>query len=99
MHLSGEMSGTFESAQLAALEVELPVHVVDSGQVGIATGYAALTAADVLDAGGTGEEAALAALARGRGGHLAVLRRHAGVPPPRRPDRRRRRASSAARCR
>lgn len=65
IHLSGEMSGTFESAQLAALEVELPVHVVDSGQVGIATGYAALTAADVIDAGGTGQEAAEAALARG----------------------------------
>ena len=65
VHLSGEMSGTFESAQLAALEVGLPVHVVDSGQVGIATGYAALTAADVLDAGGTGKEAAEAALARG----------------------------------
>ena len=65
IHLSGEMSGTFESAQLAALEVDLPVHVVDSGQVGIATGYAALTAADVLDAGGTGQEAAEAALARG----------------------------------
>ena len=66
VHLSGEMSGTFESAQLGALEVELPVHVVDSGQVGIATGYAALTAADVLGAGGTGEEAAEAALARGQ---------------------------------
>ncbi|WP_210504193.1 DegV family protein [Nocardioides xinjiangensis] len=65
VHLSGEMSGTFESAQLATLEVGLPVHVVDSGQVGIATGYAALTAADVLDAGGSGEEAARAALARG----------------------------------
>ena len=65
VHLSGEMSGTFESAQLAALEVELPVHVVDSGQVGIATGYAALTAVDVLEAGGTGEQAAEAALARG----------------------------------
>lgn len=65
VHLSGEMSGTYESAQLAALEVGLPVHVVDTGQVGIATGYAALTAADVLDAGGTGEEAAEAALARG----------------------------------
>jgi DegV family protein with EDD domain len=65
IHLSGEMSGTFESAQLAALEVELPVHVVDSGQVGIATGFAALTAADVLEAGGTAEQAAEAALARG----------------------------------
>jgi len=65
VHLSREMSGTFESAQLAALEVDLPVHVVDSGQVGIATGYAALTAADVLDSGGTAEQAAQAALARG----------------------------------
>lgn len=66
VHLSGEMSGTFESAQLAALEVDLPVHVVDSGQVGIATGYAALTAADVLEAGGSGQDAAEAALARGQ---------------------------------
>jgi DegV family protein with EDD domain len=66
IHLSGQMSGTFESAQLAALEVDVPVHVVDSTQVGIATGYAALTAADVLDAGGSAEEAAEAALARGR---------------------------------
>jgi DegV family protein with EDD domain len=65
IHLSGEMSGTFESAQLAALEVDLPVHVVDSGQVGIATGFAAVTAADVLEAGGTAEQAAQAALARG----------------------------------
>ncbi len=65
IHLSGEMSGTFESAQLAALEVDLPVHVVDSGQVGIATGFAALSAADVLEAGGTAQQAAEAALARG----------------------------------
>ncbi|KQV67579.1 fatty acid-binding protein DegV [Nocardioides sp. Root122] len=66
VHLSGEMSGTFESAQLAALEVDLPVHVVDSGQVGIATGYAALTAVDVLESGGTAQAAAEAALARGQ---------------------------------
>jgi DegV family protein with EDD domain len=66
VHLSGEMSGTFESAQLAALQVDVPVHVVDSTQVGIGTGYAALTAADVVDAGGSAEEAAEAALARGR---------------------------------
>ena len=65
VHLSAEMSGTVESAQLAALEVDLPVHVVDAGQVGIATGYAALTAADVLDVGGTAQAAAEAALARG----------------------------------
>lgn len=67
IHLSGEMSGTLESAQLAALEVGEVVHVVDSGQVGIATGYAALTAADVLDAGGSAGEAAAAALERAQG--------------------------------
>lgn len=66
IHLSGQMSGTFESAQLAALEADVKVHVVDSTQVGIATGFAALTAVDVLDAGGSAEEAAAAALARGQ---------------------------------
>jgi DegV family protein with EDD domain len=64
IHLSGEMSGTIESAQLAAREAGLPVTVVDSRQVGVATGYAALTAADVLDAGGSLEEAVAAARAR-----------------------------------
>lgn len=64
IHLSGEMSGTLESAQIAALDFDQRVHVVDSRQVGIATGYAALTAAAVLESGGTGEEAAAAARAR-----------------------------------
>ena len=48
VHLSGEMSGTFESAQLAARQASIPVTTVDSRQVGVATGYAALAAADVL---------------------------------------------------
>ena len=61
IHLSGEMSGTFESAQLAAKQVEVKVTVLDSRQVGVATGYAALSAADVLDAGGSAAEAAQAA--------------------------------------
>lgn len=61
IHLSGEMSGTFESAQLAARQVEVPVTCIDSRQVGAATGYAALSAADVLDAGGSVAEAAQAA--------------------------------------
>ena len=64
IHLSGEMSGTFESAQLAARQASVPVLAVDSRQVGVATGYAALAAADVVDAGGTAEEAADAARAR-----------------------------------
>ncbi|WP_243060810.1 DegV family protein [Nocardioides sp. SR21] len=64
VHLSGDMSGTFESAQLAARDASVPVHAVDTRQVGVATGYAALAAADVLDAGGSAEEAAEAARAR-----------------------------------
>jgi DegV family protein with EDD domain len=64
IHLSSDMSGTHESALLAAREAPVPVTVVDSRQVGVATGYAALTAADVLDAGGSVAEAADAARAR-----------------------------------
>jgi DegV family protein with EDD domain len=64
VHLSGEMSGTFESAQLAARDAPVPVLTVDSRQVGVATGYAALSAADVLDDGGSAEEAAEAARRR-----------------------------------
>jgi DegV family protein with EDD domain len=63
VHLSGEMSGTFESAQLAAREASVPVHVVDTRQVGIAAGFAVLAASDVLEGGGSSEEAAEAARA------------------------------------
>jgi len=64
IHLSGDMSGTHESALLAAGDASVPVTVVDSRQVGVATGYAALSASDVLDAGGSVEEAAAAARRR-----------------------------------
>jgi DegV family protein with EDD domain len=64
IHLSGQMSGTFESAQLAAKDAPVPVHAVDSRQVGVATGYAALSAAVVVAAGGSALEAVEAAHAR-----------------------------------
>src|SRR5215218_9429932 len=64
VHLSGEMSGTYESAQLAAKDAPVPVHPVDSRQVGVATGYAAVSAAEVLAAGGSALEAVEAAHAR-----------------------------------
>ena len=67
VHLSGEMSGTFESAQLAAREAPLPVRAVDTRQLGMATGFAVVTAAEVLARGGSAEEAAGAALARSDG--------------------------------
>jgi DegV family protein with EDD domain len=64
VHLSSEMSGTFESAQLAARKASVPVLPVDSRQVGVATGYAALSAQDAADAGGSAAEAAEAARER-----------------------------------
>lgn len=64
IHLSGDMSGTFESAQLAARDASIRVLPVDTRQVGVATGFAVLAAADVLDAGGDADAAAEAARAR-----------------------------------
>lgn len=64
VHLSGEMSGTFESAQLAAQQASIPVTCVDARQVGVATGFAVLSAADAIDDGGSAEEAAEAAVER-----------------------------------
>lgn len=61
VHLSAELSATFESAVMAAKEAPVPVVLVDSRQVGIATGFAVLAAADVLDEGGSAEDAAAAA--------------------------------------
>lgn len=51
VHLSGRMSGTLESAELAAKQSPVPVTCIDSTQVGIATGFAAGRAARARDAG------------------------------------------------
>src|SRR5262245_41497495 len=51
VHLSSEVSGTFESAQMAAREVGIPVHTVDSRQLGMATGFALDAAADAIASG------------------------------------------------
>ncbi len=64
VHLSGEMSGTIESAQLAARDAPVRVVCVDSRQVGVATGYAALAAADAIGEGRSVEDAAEAARRR-----------------------------------
>ncbi|MFB9311816.1 DegV family protein [Nocardioides plantarum] len=64
VHISGDMSGTFESAQVAARGGPVPVTCVDSRQVGVATGYAALAAAQAAAAGATAAEAAAAARER-----------------------------------
>jgi DegV family protein with EDD domain len=61
VHLSGDMSGTYDAARVAARESAIPVTVVDSRTVGTALGFAARSAAQVVAAGGTADEAAAAA--------------------------------------
>ena len=52
VHISGELSGTVDSARLAAARVDFPVEVLDSRTVGMAQGM--------------GVQAAVAAAADGR---------------------------------
>jgi hypothetical protein len=98
VHLSSEMSGTFESAQLAARQASLPVALVDSRQVGVGTGYAALAAAEALARGAALEEASSAATTRAettrslfyvdtleylrRGGRVGAAAGRGGGPAP-----------------
>jgi DegV family protein with EDD domain len=67
VHVSSEVSATFESALLAAKESPVRVHAVDTRQIGAGTGYAALTAARVVAGGGDGHDAAEAARRRAGG--------------------------------
>ncbi|MFJ1756850.1 DegV family protein [Kitasatospora sp. NPDC088134] len=50
IHLSAELSGTAEAAQLAAANAPIPVRVVDSRLVGMALGSSVLAAAELADA-------------------------------------------------
>ncbi|MGA5702199.1 DegV family protein [Peterkaempfera bronchialis] len=61
LHLSAELSGTYEAAQLAAESAGLPVRVVDTRLVGMALGYCVLAAAAAAEDGGDLEEVAAAA--------------------------------------
>jgi DegV family protein with EDD domain len=51
LHLSADLSATVESAWLAAAEAPVPVEVVDSRTIGMAQGFAALTAAEAARQG------------------------------------------------
>lgn len=64
VHLSSEVSGTYESARLAAARAPLPVKTVDTRHVGMGTGFAVLAAAEALAAGATAERSAQAAAQR-----------------------------------
>ena len=64
IHLSGDVSGTYESAQLAASDAPLPVETVDSRHVGMGTGFAVLAAAEAVARGATVVQAARTAANR-----------------------------------
>jgi len=51
VHISSDMSGTVESAALAASQSPIPVEVVDSRSLGMAMGYAVLSAAKAAQQG------------------------------------------------
>lgn len=63
VHLSRELSGTWDAARVAAEEVGADrVRVVDSGAAGMGLGYAVLAAADAAEAGAGGAEVEAAAV-------------------------------------
>jgi DegV family protein with EDD domain len=64
IHISSDMSSTVESAHLAAQQSPVPVRVVDSRSLGMAMGYAVLSAADAAAAGEGAEAVAAQALSR-----------------------------------
>lgn len=58
VHLSAALSGTHESAALAAADAPVPVVVVDTRQVGMGTGFAVLAAAEAVAEGADAQGAA-----------------------------------------
>lgn len=61
VHVSAALSGTYDSARLAARDCPIPVRVVDTHTIAMGLGFAALSARDAVDGG---LEAAAAAAAR-----------------------------------
>ncbi|GAA3949139.1 DegV family protein [Actinomadura viridis] len=61
VHLSAAMSGTAEAARLAAEDAPVPVHIVDTGTIGLGLGFAALSAAAAALRGAAAPEVAAAA--------------------------------------
>ncbi|MFF3907024.1 DegV family protein [Streptomyces sp. NPDC001848] len=61
LHLSSELSGTYDAAVLAGRRAPVPVRVVDTGMVAMALGFCALAAAEAAEAGGTVDDAVTAA--------------------------------------
>jgi DegV family protein with EDD domain len=64
VHISADMSSTVESAHLAAQQSPVPVAVVDSRSLGMAMGYAVVSAAELAARGGSLEDVAAQARSR-----------------------------------
>lgn len=64
IHISADMSSTVESAHLAAQQSPVPVTVVDSRSLGMAMGYAVVTAAEAAARGASPDDVAAQALSR-----------------------------------
>ncbi|HEU4675110.1 MAG TPA: DegV family protein [Motilibacteraceae bacterium] len=61
VHISADMSGTIESASIAAREAPVPVHVVDSRSMAMGLGFAVLSAVEAAAEGASGAEVAAVA--------------------------------------
>jgi DegV family protein with EDD domain len=64
VHISADMPSTIESAHLAAQQSPVPVTVVDSRSLGMAMGYAVLSAAELAEQGASLEDVAAQARSR-----------------------------------
>lgn len=71
VHISSDMSGTVESAALAASQSPIPVEVVDSRCLGMAMGYAVLSASRGAQHGQDAKT--LAAVARSRAAGATII--------------------------
>ncbi|MFE2758666.1 DegV family protein [Streptomyces halstedii] len=67
LHLSAEISGTYDAACLAAKDAPVPVRVVDTGMVAMALGFCALAAVEAVEQGGGPDDAVAAAEKRAEG--------------------------------
>jgi DegV family protein with EDD domain len=71
VHISSEMSGTCQSARLAAEQAPIPVEVVDSRSLGMAMGFGVLSAAEAAGDGLPASEVAEIARVRAVGAKVA----------------------------
>lgn len=58
VHTGSAISATFDAARLASHQVDVPVHLVDTGSASFVVGCAALAAAEQIDAGGDASKVA-----------------------------------------